>query len=198
MTNSESGIYIISFKSNPYFYIGKTKNFRGRKNSHLSDLRRNSHCNPKLQNVFNKYGESDFVFTPYLEIDSNDPLFDEKYTQAEQEMLDEYMDFNECLNIDPVSGISGVNCLSPEEKEQWRQNMSKGITNKWKDPDYRKNNLESRHGIFFADIVAPNGDVLKNAQRKDLASHYGKDSTCWSDLITGRKKSCYKYTRLSS
>jgi hypothetical protein len=151
-----------------------------------------------MQNVFNKYGEKDFIFSEYLLIDSNSNSFLEDSTREEQFLLDTYIGYSECMNADPISGFGGVSVLSPSRKEEWRQNMSAGIKTKWSDPEYRKTNLGARHGRFYADIISPSGEILYNCQRKDLAKHYGKDSTCWSDLITGRKKSCYKYRKLSS
>ena len=41
-------------------YVGQTTNFNRRKHEHLNKLRLNCHPNPKLQNVWNKYGEDNF------------------------------------------------------------------------------------------------------------------------------------------
>lgn len=55
-------IYLITFKSTNIGYIGKTCDFRSRQLSHLNDLKRNAHCNPMLQNAYNKYGKDDVLF----------------------------------------------------------------------------------------------------------------------------------------
>jgi group I intron endonuclease len=188
-----SGIYLIYFTTSIRFYIGKTNNFSRRRNAHLSQLRRNEHSNKIMQNLFNLHGEGNFIFQPYIFIDRNSESFIEDYTAQEQILLDKYINYGECMNCDPISGFGGVATLSPEDKEVWRKNMAEGIKNKWTDPEYRKNNLEGRHGRFSADVISPDGELLCNYERKDLAKHYGKDSTCWSDLIRGRKKSCFKY-----
>jgi len=58
-----SAIYKIFSITNPSkFYIGSAINFNKRKLSHLNGLRRQKHPNKKLQNHFNKYGESDLAF----------------------------------------------------------------------------------------------------------------------------------------
>lgn len=59
-----SGIYKIEsvIKGNHY-YIGSAINIRQRWKNHLSDLRLNKHGNKKLQNHYNKYGESDLGFS---------------------------------------------------------------------------------------------------------------------------------------
>lgn len=43
-------------------YVGQTTNFSRRKSNHLSALRNNSHPNPKLQNAWNHYGETNFIW----------------------------------------------------------------------------------------------------------------------------------------
>jgi len=56
------GVYCIRFGLNERIYIGSALRCSTRKGQHLYKLRRNSHCNPKLQNYFNKYGEELFSF----------------------------------------------------------------------------------------------------------------------------------------
>lgn len=57
-----SGIYIIlNIKSNKY-YLGSSKNINNRWKEHKSLLRRNKHSNNYLQNAWNKYKETSFMF----------------------------------------------------------------------------------------------------------------------------------------
>lgn len=185
---SNSGIYQIICVPNNKFYIGKTNNYSLRRRKHLSLLRHNKHFNPNLQASFNKYNEESFyweLFHP--ESDLN------RLTLIEQEYLDNHINNPNCFNSDPISGFGGVTVLDNESFEKWRLNMAKGIKDKWKDPIYRENNLSSRHGRYTGTVLCPDGSIIYNAQRKILAEHYGKDSTCWSDLLSGKKKSCYGY-----
>jgi len=56
-------IYKIKSKSIPErIYIGATIYKKKRWWRHLRDLKLNKHCNNRLQEHYNKYGESDFVF----------------------------------------------------------------------------------------------------------------------------------------
>lgn len=57
-----SAIYSILNKKNGKIYIGLTSNVKRRFKEHKSELRRNKHYNPYLQNAWNKYGESSFEF----------------------------------------------------------------------------------------------------------------------------------------
>jgi group I intron endonuclease len=59
----KSGIYLISASQGTKCYVGSSKNIRTRLASHWCALRNNRHTNKKLQNHFNKYGESSLVFS---------------------------------------------------------------------------------------------------------------------------------------
>lgn len=50
------GVYKITFNNYDKFYIGSSVDLTRRKATHKSKLLSNSHCNKKLQNVFNKHG----------------------------------------------------------------------------------------------------------------------------------------------
>lgn len=59
-----SGIYQIQSKIKPErVYIGSAVNIQNRWFVHLCDLRKNKHGNSRLQNHYNKYGETDLVFS---------------------------------------------------------------------------------------------------------------------------------------
>lgn len=60
LNNKIVGIYMIYCKTNGKKYIGSSKNIKNRLYKHRSHLRRNTHCNPHLQNAFNKYKENSF------------------------------------------------------------------------------------------------------------------------------------------
>ena len=62
MKIGESGIYRIRNLTNNKFYIGSAVNLNKRKNQHFHYLRNNKHHNKPLQNSYNKYGESSFIF----------------------------------------------------------------------------------------------------------------------------------------
>ena len=58
------GIYKIQSKIKPNrIYIGSTADISQRWNQHICHLRTNTHANKKLQNHFNKYSESDLIFS---------------------------------------------------------------------------------------------------------------------------------------
>lgn len=67
-----SGIYLCYCTANDKVYVGQTVNLYIRKvKNHCPDLRHNHHCNPVLQNTWNKYGEDCFIWAviEYCETD---------------------------------------------------------------------------------------------------------------------------------
>lgn len=123
-------IYQIKFSGIDRIYIGSTLNFCRRKSQHLWNLRRNIHSNKKLQNYYNKYGESSIKIFPvecFLDKDVN-YIF-----KVEQEYLDKYFaqeyilsDFKDkrfdklTLNIVPKVG-SSCQYWTDERREQQRK-----------------------------------------------------------------------------
>lgn len=55
-------IYAIQCKVNNKIYIGQTINYKSRIKYHKDFLRKNKHTNPYLQEDYNKYGASSFIF----------------------------------------------------------------------------------------------------------------------------------------
>ena len=75
-----SGIYKIQSILFPNkVYIGSAIDFRKRKIVHLCYLRKNKHPNKKLQNHFNKYKESDLVFSLVVGINKPNLIVAEQY-----------------------------------------------------------------------------------------------------------------------
>ena len=75
-----SGIYKIQSKIKPErFYIGSSVNINRRWIEHLSLLNRNIHSSPRLQNHYNKYGESDLQFTVLLRCEENNLMLYEQW-----------------------------------------------------------------------------------------------------------------------
>ena len=75
-----SCIYKIqSIKIPDRIYVGSAIKSNQRWNSHLSKLRKNKHHSPKLQHHFNKYGESDLLFSVLLGCEKEDLIKHEQF-----------------------------------------------------------------------------------------------------------------------
>lgn len=79
------GIYKITNKSNGKFYYGSSRDIRKRWEGHKWSLRKGEHQNGYLQNSWNKYGESAFLFEIVEECEE---IGDEEMLKREQFFLD--------------------------------------------------------------------------------------------------------------
>ena len=105
------GIYKIINVINNKFYVGSAVDLKRRKTRHFSELRNNRHSNGKLQNSWNKYGESAFVFVVVEELPEDADLL-----AAENVWLKEHVGQDYCYNLGvdataPMTGFGGE--LSP-------------------------------------------------------------------------------------
>lgn len=107
-----AGIYTITNTVNGKFYVGSAFDLDNRKSGHFSDLRKNRHRNPRLQNAFNKYGESVFVFAVIECCEKAECL------RLEQYYLDTLRPF---YNICKVAGNCAGKAASEETKEKQRR-----------------------------------------------------------------------------
>lgn len=107
-SDKNCGVYKITSLINDKIYVGSTSSsFYKRKYGHFYDLRKNIHCNSKLQRAYNKYGKENFKF----EILSKCPP--EYSLKLEQWFLD---NLNPELNILKVAGSAKGFKMSEEAK----------------------------------------------------------------------------------
>jgi len=95
-----TGIYKILNLLTGSVYIGSAINCELRRRRHFSILRHNKHYNKHLQNAFNKYGESAFIFGVITMCDK------ETLIEKEQYYIDKYKSFSKGIgyNISPFAG----------------------------------------------------------------------------------------------
>lgn len=109
---SRGGLYVITNLLDGKFYVGSTVNFFDRWTLHLSNLKKNKHHSPHLQNAWNKYGEENFSFLPLQCIsDKNDRL------KIEQHFLD---------TLKPPYNVAkkATSCEGTIRSEETRKKMS--------------------------------------------------------------------------
>jgi len=110
------GIYAIVNITNNKFYIGSSKSIYYRTRRHLSDLRKDRHKNPILQNSFNKYGDESFKWV-IIDICTENELQNlEKY----------YIDI-----LKPIFNIQKNPIRQPKTKEM-KKKISKSLKNGYK------------------------------------------------------------------
>ena len=111
-----SGIYQIQSRIKPErIYIGSAVNIHKRWLYHSEDLRRNNHHSKKLQRHFNKYGESDLLYSVLIGCPKEDLL------KTEQFFLDSYHPY---FNGSSIAGSTLGFKHSEESKEKMRKPKS--------------------------------------------------------------------------
>lgn len=113
-------IYLIKNTENGSCYVGQTIVPRKRKNRHFYCLRHNNHVNPHLQNAFNRYGESKFV---YEIIDETEELFADA---VEDSYISYYKSLNKCYNIDRYYKGTRRGCSNKESTNKKISEALKG------------------------------------------------------------------------
>lgn len=105
-----SGIYEIRNKQNGMMYIGRSKHVEKREWEHAYRLSKGIHENPRLQNAWNKYGESNFEFSILWEEDA------ENLIELEGMILEELFDDGVLYNCHKNSFGGGLGSKSSPEK----------------------------------------------------------------------------------
>jgi group I intron endonuclease len=120
-----SGIYKITSIIKPKkIYIGSAVNLHRRWQEHMLKLKKKLHHNPKLQAHFNKYGDSDLLYSVIIF------CIKEELIEQEQFFMDLYDPwFNICKKANSRLGVA----LSDETKEKLRQaNLGKKLSEETK------------------------------------------------------------------
>ena len=104
------GIYTITHKTSGHAYLGSSVNIKNRWQNHLSDLRRDAHHSPALQNAYNKYGKAAFEFEVVM------TCHPDLLWYYEQQFLDHYKPY---YNVSPnVGGYKPGHKVSEETRRK--------------------------------------------------------------------------------
>ena len=85
------GSYKITHRESGFFYVGSSKNIRGRIKHHISSLKRGDHINEAFQKAF--------VSVDHLDIEINQFETLLQARDSEQEMIDKYLTDPKCCNV---------------------------------------------------------------------------------------------------
>lgn len=184
----KTGIYLIVNCVNGKIYVGSSaRSFDRRKITHLHDLRKNQHHSPRLQNAWNKYGESSFEFHI---IETVEPA---RCIEREQHWIDKLKpDYNICKKAGSVLGhkhteetrqlMREVNQL-PENKER----RSKSHLGKKPSEATRQKQRDAKKGRKLSKEHAANISAGNKGKKKGPMSEAQKQF--YRDLFKGRKLS---------
>lgn len=101
-----SAIYKIENEVNGMVYVGSAKNFRKRRNGHLSTLRRGVHKNSHLQYAYDKYGISNFTISIIEEVPTDELIERETYWIEKLKANDRAFGYNKRIHTDNNVGIT--------------------------------------------------------------------------------------------
>lgn len=151
-------VYEIKNIKNGKRYIGSTINYEERVKSHLRGLRGNYHDNKRLQEDYNKQGESVFEFKVLYEFEDGES---EKRFNKEEEVIKRYKTYETGYNLTYDGRCKYI--FTEETREKIRQNTA-GESN----PMYGKKHSEETKKLISE----------KASQRVGELNHfYGKNHT---------------------
>lgn len=129
---------------NERYYIGSAKNFETRMKRHLYMLRKNKHVNPKIQAIYNKYGD----ILKFEILESNIEI-DDLY-KIEQRYLDDHYGTDNCVNLSPFARGGNINQnpwqAHAHNKGSKRSEETKALQSK-SAKEYHKNNPQAMESI---------------------------------------------------
>lgn len=196
MLTNASGIYAILNLKNHKHYVGSAVNLRKRKGVHLAELRAGRHHCSKLQNAWNKYGESAFRFD-VLEIVEDK----ERLIEREQFYIDATLPF---YNSARIAGSSLGRVTSSETRkkisealtggsrvfsDEHRKNISEATVGKKKQPlsDERKKQISKEQKARWTD------EEREKYRQLGAKQFLGKAHTSETKQAIRQVKEVYRY-----
>lgn len=178
-------IYCITNILNDRKYVGATVNFRSRKRHHLSDLRLGKHRSYKLQQDYDTYGESVFVFSELENIVTGDES--ELYAR-EQYWIDYFIPH---YNVNMVAG-NYINESARTEKAREKSRISKrGRKQSQEEKDKRAESIKR----FWAKPENVGKKIVSESQKQLLREkNLGSNNPNWGK---SRSKESREKSRVS-
>jgi group I intron endonuclease len=189
----KSGVYYILNTENQRHYVGSATDLQKRWNRHLSFLRAGKHVNRKLQNAFDKYGESAFTFHVMERVST------ERLTAREQFWMDETLPFYNILRV--ARSSAG---FKHSEETRARMSAAQRLAQRKIDPqtklraiERRKKTLQGRDiGALISAarstrsylVVSPEGERFECSNLNKFCRDHGLTQACMADVLRGRQK----------
>lgn len=117
-------IYTITCKNNGKIYYGRSQEYEKRTRAHLNMLRSNTHNNLYMQEDFNNYGESSFIFEIIHEYDNI-----QKSIEIEQQYIDENIGIGYNIGGSICGGDLFTTNPRKEEIRELRRKLATGKSN---------------------------------------------------------------------
>lgn len=132
-------VYYIRNTVNGNWYVGSTVNKSGNRFSgHRCNLRKDKHCNQRLQRAWNKYGEDAFICENHKTFDT-----EEEARVYEDGIIKEHYGKPHCYNVSTNTKQSFVGSTGRVCSEETKRKMREAAKKRWKDPEFRKSASEA-------------------------------------------------------
>jgi len=177
---SNRGVYCIVFGETKKVYVGQSKDVTIRLKQHLSDMRLGVHRNIRVQNLYNKHGESTLSFSWVLSctVDTIDDY--------ERLLISAFKKANRCLNFE-----SGGN-LNKTLSEDHRKKISAATMGRIGPNLGKKATAEARLNMSLSHIGKPSprkgirtGKPAWNSGRRGVQDSTRRNSVEVTDAKTG-------------
>ncbi len=147
--SKKGGVYKITNINNGKIYIGSSKCFKNRINTHQNQLENNRHHNKHLQASWNKHGKDAFLFEVVEVVDGDK----ESRFKVEQKYIDQMIfeeKWEQTFNFRKKSDQKERSCwsLTPEETSK---KLSKALSGLKRTKETREKISKSRKGMQFSE-----------------------------------------------
>lgn len=172
-----SVIYKITNLNTNKIYIGSTCNFKKRKYVHLNRLRNNKHYNKKLQNSWNKYGETNFIF------EIIEHTVRENLIKLEQYYLDLYQSYKNNIGYN-IAKLANTNNFGVKHKNKqipwnkglklpssWNKGLKTSESTKKKQSQAKIGNKNFNYGKHLSEETK---NKISASQKGEKGNNYGK------------------------
>lgn len=156
------GIYEIFCMENEKTYIGRSVNLKIRAQRHFNSLRINKHINKHLQNSFNKYGESSFIFSIIEYLPRNNRVLNNR----EKYWIIQFDSKNQGFNY--TKGGDGI--LGFKHTEETRKKISKNSTKHNKGKIFSKEIRKKMSRSHKGKIPYNKGISMKESQKVKISN----------------------------
>jgi group I intron endonuclease len=190
-----SGVYKIVCIPTGKIYIGSAINLHKRRREHWADLRAFRHRNRRLQNAWNKYGETEFKFEVIELVLASFILEREQFWMDKLRASDRHKGFN----LHPTAGSAYGFRRSEESKQknrlaalkqqvtdETRRQHSVRQKDMWQSPIYRKR-MSLAHSKKWI-VTDPDGHEYKIVNLTQFCRERGLSDKIMSTVACGRSR----------
>jgi len=196
-------IYCILNKISLKRYIGSTSNFTKRKNTHLRELRDNTHHSTILQSSWNKYGEENFEFLILEKIDQKEDLI-----LREQWWIDNTpSQYNICKKAGSCLGrkhseeskkkIAFYNSNLRQFSEETRKKISESKKGKRRDSStWKKRELKKIYEYDMEGVFIKEWESINEASYELNVSSSTILNALYNNFLLGKDKKRFSYNKV--